>query len=82
MSNAQASPIILNSRIEFTGLKGIFWDTLYCNKLKSLKVAKSKADVGCDGSLGGGGVSDGGLTVCVCDVVVRWNDRFYAAWGF
>ena len=40
------------------------------HKLKSLKVAKSKADdaVG-DGSLDGGGVSDGGMNVCVCDVV-------------
>ena len=37
------------------------------NKLKSLKVAKSKADGGVgDGSLDGGGVSGGGMNVCVC----------------
>ena len=39
------------------------------NKLKSLKVAKSKADVGLVDSLDGGGVSDGGMNVCLCDVV-------------
>ena len=40
------------------------------NKLKSLKVAKSKADDALrDGSLDGGRVSDGGMNVCVCDIV-------------
>ena len=40
------------------------------NKLKSLKVAKSKADGGVgDDSLDGGGVNDGGMNACVCDGV-------------
>ena len=47
-----------------------YLNTPIYNKLKSLKVAKSKAKGGVgDGSLAGGGVSDGGMNVCVCDDV-------------